>query len=398
MRSPYILYRRKTTKNKIMYYVRFYLGGGKYATAKSCGRLADELNINREQYPPSSKAGAKHIIGIWQACRGEAGEKQNPLLWEYCASFWDWENKSDYVRGKLERGQRIGKSHCSNSRYRILTYVKPRTEGLRVRDVTALDLDRLQLRLKHELEKLSAKSINSTMCAINTPLRELYRIGVIDRNPALNFRALPERPKQRGILSADEIKLLFSTPWEFQWHKLCAELGAFCGMRLGEILCLKAEDLDVDFQGLPVVRVHRSWNFIEGREKGTKTENCHITPLSATLRDGLLAREAENPHGNGLIFWSETPDKPLTERRAEHGFIKQLRKIGIGKEKREKRNIVFHSLRHTYNSRMRGKVPDDVLRAIIGHRNEKTTEHYTHLTDEKLQAAREAQNAAFSEV
>jgi integrase len=39
---------------------------------------------------------------------------------------------------------------------------------------------------------------------------------------------------------------------------------------------------------------------------------------------------------------------------------------------------VFHSHRHGFNSYCRGKVPDELLRAVVGHADERMTERYFH--------------------
>jgi hypothetical protein len=251
-RSSYLLFKRKTQK-KTLYYVKVWLPAeGKYTTAKSCGIIADLLGIDRKEWPPTAKAGAKHIAEAWLVVRGGVSRKCDPFLWEHCLDFWDWD-KSAYVKGKLERGQQIGRHHCASSYYRIKEYVKPRTQGLHLSEITAATLDALQLQLKQELPKQSAKSINMIMAAVTSPIREAYRLGQIPRNPAQNFRGLANNSRRRGILSAGEMQKMFDLPWEFESHRLTVAVGFFTGARLGEILALNTGDLDLDFQGLPVV-------------------------------------------------------------------------------------------------------------------------------------------------
>jgi integrase len=389
-RSSYLLFKRKTQK-KTLYYVKVWLPAeGKYTVAKSCGIIADLLGIDRKEWSPSAKAGAKHIAEAWLTARGGVSRKNDPLLHDYCLNFWDWD-KSVYVRGKLERGQQIGRHHCESSYYRIREYVKPRTQGLYLSEVTATTLDALQLQLKKELPKQSAKSINMIMAAVTSPIREAYRLGQIPHNPALNFRGLANNSKRRGILSASEMRKMFELPWEFESHRLAVAMGFFTGARLGEILALNAGDLDEDFEGLPVVWIRKSWSFIEGRVKGTKTGNIRVVPISATLRDDLLRLAADNPHGNEFIFWGPDESKPLSAKVIERAFCNQLHKIGIDENVRKEKGICFHSTRHAFNSALRGKIPDEILRLATGHTDPHMTDLYDHLTDERLKEIREAQ-------
>ena len=60
---------------------------------------------------------------------------------------------------------------------------------------------------------------------------------------------------------------------------------------------------------------------------------------------------------------------------------------GITESIRKERNLNFHSLRHTFNSAMRGKIDDKSLRAIVGHESEAMTELYTHETEQEILVA-----------
>lgn len=55
-------------------------------------------------------------------------------------------------------------------------------------------------------------------------------------------------------------------------------------------------------------------------------------------------------------------------------FYEALESIGV--KDREERKIVFHSLRHWYNTQLRGSIPDAVLRRFTGHRDAEMTELY----------------------
>jgi integrase len=227
------------------------------------------------------------------------------------------------------------------------------------------------------------------MSAVTTPIREAYRLGKITRNPAQNFRGLANHSKRRGILSAAEMQKLFDLPWEFESHRLAVAAAFYTGTRLGEIQALTVDDLDIDFEGLPVVWIKKSFSPFAGI-KSIKTENVRIVPISAALRDDLLRLSAENPHGKGFIFWGPEPDKPMTARVIEWGFCKQLQKIEKNKKTRKEKGICFHSTRHNFNSALRGKIADETLRLAAGHADPHMSDHYDHLTDKRLKEIREA--------
>ena len=46
------------------------------------------------------------------------------------------------------------------------------------------------------------------------------------------------------------------------------------------------------------------------------------------------------------------------------------------------RYLTAHSLRHTYNTRMRKVLPEAFLQYMMGHKDRKMTDHYDHATPE----------------
>jgi integrase len=391
-RTPISLSRKVSPfTRKLTYYIRIWLPAEhRYTVARSAASLADKLGIDPKAWPPSSKAGARHIGEAWLAAGGGVSRMNDPLLSEYLLDFWDWE-KSDYIKGKLERGQAIGKQHCRSYLTHVKTHVIDRIKGVHLRDVTAGTLDRLQLQLKRET-KLSPKTVNHIMASVSTPIREASRLRKILYNPAANFRGLANDCKIRGILTTAEMEKLFSAPWENESYRLAVTIAYFTGARLGEILALDPKDVELDFDHKPVVWIRKSWNVLVGM-KGTKTGNIRVVPIPEDLRAGLLRLFDRNPHKNDFIFWGPEPDKPLSEKLIENGFKRQLRNIGIDEKARRARNVTFHSLRHAFNSALRGSIPDETLRLATGHADPAMSDHYDHLTDERLAEIRKAQES-----
>jgi integrase len=62
----------------------------------------------------------------------------------------------------------------------------------------------------------------------------------------------------------------------------------------------------------------------------------------------------------------------------------------MGEIVRLERNLTFHGFRHFFNSTIRGTVSDDILRLQTGHLDEKMTDLYDHMTDERGEQLRKA--------
>jgi integrase len=64
--------------------------------------------------------------------------------------------------------------------------------------------------------------------------------------------------------------------------------------------------------------------------------------------------------------------------------------MALGEVVRRERNISFHGFRHFFNSTIRGTVSDDILRLQTGHLDEKMTDAYDHMTDDRGNQLRKA--------
>jgi integrase len=130
------------------------------------------------------------------------------------------------------------------------------------------------------------------------------------------------------------------------------------GMRRGEILGLKRGHIKTDsrFLILPV----------------TKNNTVRILPIN----DILLRTLQEIPHNSEYLFGN---GKHLGDIR---------RSFGTACESAGIRDFRFHDLRHTYASHlaMRG-IHIRALQELLGHKDVKMTQRYSHLSPDQLQGA-----------
>jgi integrase len=91
-----------------------------------------------------------------------------------------------------------------------------------------------------------------------------------------------------------------------------------------------------------------------------------------------------NPWRDGFVFWGNRRDKPISTTMIERTYKATTAAMGIPEEERRRRRLSFHTWRHWYNSMMRGKVEDHVLRQLVGHTGEAMTERYTALPAETI--------------
>jgi integrase len=399
-RNPVSVFKRPTQKKgQYRYYVKVWdEERGKYGVPQSAQSLVFSLGLDERHYPPTSRTGAL-LIGQELARRGgKITRHDDPLLADYCAEFWDWDT-STYIQGRIARGLRIGREYVGHCAAYVKNYIRPAFPALTLKTLRPYHIETFILGLKKK-GKLSNRSINAILDTLSTPLKEATRLGLIESNQAATVGKLAKEKREKGIPTEDELMAVLSLPGLDPRIRAAIELGAVCGLRLGEIQALKLESI----AGTNLHVVH-SWGKVDGL-KGTKTGRVRVVPLPSIVADELHRLADSNIHGKeGFLIHGILPDAPLDCRAIERGFDLALVRLILGEaydkatnaKKAEAlatwrtRNITFHSLRHFANAHLRGAVPDETLRKLTGHTTEEMTDHYDHTTEADLKALAEAQ-------
>jgi integrase len=182
-------------------------------------------------------------------------------------------------------------------------------------------------------------------------------------------------------------------------------------MRRGEVRGLQWGDIS---DGV----IHIRHNWIKG--EGIKVPKCgsaRAVPVTASVKSMLDAvyNVSKNTDPQTFVFLLPyAPGTPVTEQYFRHAMDRELTAIGIPgawprwkKEKapegyvdeQKRRNITFHSLRHTFitMSRMAG-ITDIEIQALAGHKDSRMMENYSHAAQVlDFGALREKMDAAIGE-
>lgn len=164
------------------------------------------------------------------------------------------------------------------------------------------------------------------------------------------------------VLSREEIQRILESV-QNKKHRCLLALAYGAGLRVSEVVNLKARDIDLD-RNLIVIR--------DG--KGGK-DRIALLPekLFVELRD-LVSEK----NGSEILFESERGGR-LTTRTAQKVFEHALHKTGILKE------ASFHSLRHSFATHcLENGVDVRYVQTLLGHSNICTTQRYTQVTQISL--------------
>jgi integrase len=175
------------------------------------------------------------------------------------------------------------------------------------------------------------------------PLRAIYRRAVARGEVAVNPTTGLELPAVRGrrdrIASAEEAgKLLAALP---ESDRALWATALYAGLRRGELLALRWED--VDLAG-GVIHVERAWDVREGVVEPKSRAGRRAVPVAAALRDYLVEHKLRSGRSAGLIFGrtDEIPFEPVSVRARA---ISAWTAAGV-------QPLGLHEARHTFASLM----------------------------------------------
>ncbi len=116
-RKPVSVFKRPMSKKgQYRYYIQLWdEATGTYGIHRSAESVARELGLDPAKCHHTSRTGA-FLIGQELLARKHTLPRKTEMLYaDYCEEFWDWD-RSQYIQGKLARGQRIGReyvTHCA---------------------------------------------------------------------------------------------------------------------------------------------------------------------------------------------------------------------------------------------------------------------------------------------
>jgi len=306
----------------------------------------------------------------------------NDLLLEYIESFW--REDSPYVKYKsLVEKQPLSKHYLLSNRQMIKNKIKPYPlfKTLKIKDLSKTIINDWRIWLAENGN--SGKMINSAMSAMRLPLKRAYGQGLLKDYPFGGIQQAAHKYKKRGILTPVEIKKLLDTPVKDPRSRLAVYLPMYCSMRMGEVRGLLWGDI-----GDGVIHVCHNWQEGEGIKqcKWGSEGNVPMPRIVAELLNKLYLTVPCDKNNNTAPCNKDTdfvmsikPYHPICREYLWRALQTELESIGITKEQMKARNIVYHSLRHTFVTagRLAGFSNIEIM-AAARHKDEKMMMRYTH--------------------
>jgi integrase len=294
----------------------------------------------------------------------------------FLKTFWDWDT-SPYVKEKLRKSHGIHKRHCTIQKQAIVLYWEKFFIGRSLGDIKAEDIDAFINFMADKDVSFSRK--NAVIKAGTKALRWAFSKGKIEHDPTRGHLLFSGEERKRNILSPSVAAALFRAEWYDERAKLGNMLAAVTGMRNGEILALRFQDLGNDR-----LFVQNSWNWEDLLKPTKNNDSRNVYIPFPDLMNGLIELAKQNPWGvspESYVFWTEyRQDRPMQAYIFNRGFRRALVKIGFSKDEAAK--YLFHGWRHFYTSYMIKKLDKKLLKSQTGHRTDEMLAHYgNHETD-----------------
>lgn len=240
-----------------------------------------------------------------------------------------------------------------------------------------LQIDRLTIESFRSqiMPKLDPKSVNNCTQLLFLIFNKAVEWEMIEKNPMkLRKLRIPETKYHWWDEEKDISKFLA----EAKRTKYYAAylLALECGLRLGEIVGLAKQDVDLK---RCCINIHQQWLADQKRLGPTKSGKQRFVAFhpKSDLKRALAAAISNSPDPHA-IFVTRLGRRVHPTKIRTHMFFQLLRKSGVPQ-------IRFHDLRHTFASWYMIK-NDDIwsLKEILGHRDVQTTQRYAHLSSRHL--------------
>jgi len=203
-------------------------------------------------------------------------------------------------------------------------------------------------------------TVNRRLACLKTMFNKAIEWGKLEFNPMKRVKLLKENNQRIRYLEKDEIKRLIENCSDHLRPIVLLALNK--GMRCGEILNLKWDDIDF----------RQKIIYIRNSKSGEKREIPMNDIVAATLQQ--IKKISLSPY-----VFANKESRPF--KKVYKGFKAALKRAGIN-------NFTFHDLRHTFASHLvMSGVDLRTVQELLGHKMFNMTLRYAHLSPDHKRKA-----------
>ena len=235
-----------------------------------------------------------------------------------------------------------------------------------------LSIIRNYLVFLHNL-KLSKKTICRHISTLRTFFKFLSKRSIINNNPMLLISNPKVDKKLPKFLYEEELETLLKIPDENTIEGirdcLIVELFYSTGVRVSELSNLKIKDINFNEKKILILGKGNKERIVFYGEKCSKLLNQYLNKSRPNLLNGI---------DSAYLFVGKKKDR-LNENGIRIILKRILKMSGL------EIKLTPHVIRHTFATDLLNNGADlRTVQELLGHENLKTTEIYTHITNERL--------------
>jgi integrase len=248
--------------------------------------------------------------------------------------------------------------------------VTPHIGDTRLSKLTPADVRAMYRRLFSD--GLTPSTVGRIHAILKQAMRDAVRDRIIRSNPLEDVKAPKQERTEKNVLTPDELRRLLETVRGGRFEGVFY-LCSLVGLRIGEALALRYEDVDLE-RG--TIRVERTLH--EGECSAPKTSSSRRTLALPQKALDSLVRHCEGRNNSTGYLFAMASGKPVdVSNFYRWSWRPALRKAGLPE------SLTPHQLRHgTASLLLNQNVPIPVVSKYLGHANPGITmKVYAHLID-----------------
>jgi integrase len=287
----------------------------------------------------------------------------------------------EYMEQWLQTSARESARESTYESYRnqVRRYVVPAIGRVKLKRLSAMQIQGMYRAM---LDRgLSPRTVQYAHAVLHRALRQAVRWGLVPRNVSEDVDRPRIRPEEIRPLNRHQARHLLNTAGESgDRFEALYVLALHTGMRPGELLGLKWEDVNFDEGGLQLNRALAGKNLTAPKTKRSRRRidlsTASIAALKAHRKRQLEERmqKAGLWRDHGLVFPS-TVGTPLFHRNVVRAFKNLLKRAGLPQSTR------LYDLRHTCATLLLGSnVHPKYVQELLGHASiALTLDTYSHV-------------------
>jgi integrase len=329
----------------------------------------------------------KLIEALSNRNRGLVFDADNLKLGEYLGR-WLTDSVRDTVRPTtFERYEQVVRLH-----------IRPVLGKVKLKNLTSAHVRGLY---RQKLDSgLSSRTVQYVHVTLHKALKQAIADGLIPRNVTEAVKPPQVRREEMQPLTAEQVKVLFKAVKGDRLEALYV-LAVTAGLRQGELLGLKWDDIDLE---VGTLRVRRTLTTAKGgpvlsapKTRGSR-RTVRLSQMALEALRSHLERQLEEIDSvgsmwreNGLIFASESGEPLSRQHVTARRFKPLLKRAGLPP-------IRFHDLRHSCATLLLSKnVNPKIVSEMLGHATIAITlDTYSHVLPTMQESAARAMEAALS--